>query len=142
MWDVGELLRRAAPRVTMPTLVPDKNGFLWMSAKGFADAVAHESSADDVLLMAATQEPIANRDDMIKRFLVSDHSGFDFSVIETGDIGTGSNIEILEWDPKSVAVGDILRLYLGQACDQGLLQRATKVSSLPKNQRTELLLRT
>jgi hypothetical protein len=32
-----------------------------MSAKGFADAVAHESSADDALLMAATQRPIATR---------------------------------------------------------------------------------
>jgi hypothetical protein len=30
-----------------------------MSAKGFADEVAHESSADDALLMAATQKPIA-----------------------------------------------------------------------------------
>jgi hypothetical protein len=30
-----------------------------MSAKGFADAVAHESSAEDVALMAATQKPIA-----------------------------------------------------------------------------------
>ena len=30
-----------------------------MSAKGFADAVAHESSAEDAALMAATQKPIA-----------------------------------------------------------------------------------
>jgi hypothetical protein len=30
-----------------------------MSAKGFADAVAHESSAEGALLMAATQKPIA-----------------------------------------------------------------------------------
>ena len=96
MRDVGELLRRAAPRVSVPTLVPDENGFLWMPAKGFADAVAHESSADDILLMAATQEPIANRDDMIKRFLVSDHGRLDYSVIEPGDAGTGSNIEISE----------------------------------------------
>ena len=39
--------------------MPDEDGFLWMSATGFADAVAHESSADDALLMAATQKPIA-----------------------------------------------------------------------------------
>jgi pimeloyl-ACP methyl ester carboxylesterase len=30
-----------------------------MSAKGFANAVAHKSSTDDALLMAATQKPIA-----------------------------------------------------------------------------------
>jgi len=56
---VGELLHRAAPHPSAPALVPDEDGFLWMSAKGFADAVAHESSADDALLMAATQKPIA-----------------------------------------------------------------------------------
>ena len=56
---VGELLHRAAPHASAPGLVPDEDGFLWMSAKGFADAVAHESSADDALLMAATQKPIA-----------------------------------------------------------------------------------
>ena len=56
---VGQLLHRAAPHPSAPALVPDDEGFLWMSAKGFADAVAHESSADDALLMAATQKPIA-----------------------------------------------------------------------------------
>jgi pimeloyl-ACP methyl ester carboxylesterase len=56
---VGELLHRAAPHPSTPVLVPDEDGFLWMSPKGFADAVAHESSADDALLMAATQKPVA-----------------------------------------------------------------------------------
>jgi len=56
---VEELLRRAAPHPSAPALVPDEDGFLWMSAQGFADAVAHESLADDALLMAATQKPIA-----------------------------------------------------------------------------------
>ena len=58
---VGELLHRAASHASAPALVPDEEAFLWMSAKGFADAVAHESSADDALLMAATQKPIAIR---------------------------------------------------------------------------------
>ncbi|MBV9182216.1 MAG: alpha/beta hydrolase [Acidobacteria bacterium] len=56
---VGELLHRAAAHASAPPLVPDEYGFLWMSAKGFGDAVAPESSADDVLLMAATQKPVA-----------------------------------------------------------------------------------
>ena len=56
---VGELLHCAPPHASAPALAPDEYGFLWMSAKGFADAVAHESSADDALLMAATQKPIA-----------------------------------------------------------------------------------
>jgi pimeloyl-ACP methyl ester carboxylesterase len=56
---VGQLLHRAAPHVSAPALVPDEDGFLWMSAKGFADAVAHDSSPEDAELMAATQKPIA-----------------------------------------------------------------------------------
>lgn len=58
---VGQLLHRAAPHASAPALVPDEGGFLWMSAKGFADAVAHDSSAEDAELMAATQKPIAIR---------------------------------------------------------------------------------
>lgn len=56
---VGELLHRAAPHADAPALGPDQDGLLWMSAKGFADAVAHESSAEDALLMAATQKPVS-----------------------------------------------------------------------------------
>lgn len=55
---VGQLLHRAAPHPNAPTLAPDEEGFLWMSAEGFANAVAPESSAD-AALMAATQKPIA-----------------------------------------------------------------------------------
>ena len=56
---VGELLHRTAPHASAPALVPDEDGFLWMSAQGFADAFAHESSAEDTALMAATQKPIS-----------------------------------------------------------------------------------
>ena len=55
---VGELVHRAPPHASAPALVPDEDGFLWMSAKGFADAVAHDSS-EDAELMAATQKPIS-----------------------------------------------------------------------------------
>jgi MOSC domain-containing protein YiiM len=82
-----------------------------------------------------------NRDDMIKRFLVSGRSGFYFSVIEQGDVAAGSKVEILDRDPDAVTVSDIVRLYLGQTRDPELLQRATNVASLPQNWRTQLLLR-
>lgn len=55
---VGQLLHRATPHPDAPTLAPDEEGFLWMSADGFANAVAPDSSAD-AALMAATQKPIA-----------------------------------------------------------------------------------
>jgi MOSC domain-containing protein YiiM len=80
-----------------------------------------------------------NRDDIIKRFLVSGRSGFYLSVIDLGDVGAGSKIEILDRDPHSVTVADIVSLYLGQKRDPELLQRAMNVSSLPENWKTELL---
>ncbi len=82
-----------------------------------------------------------NRDDMIKRFLLSGRSGIYFSVVEPGDVGAGSQVEILDRDPNKVTVSDIVRLYLGQARDPELFQRATNVSSLPGNWKTQLLLR-
>jgi len=82
-----------------------------------------------------------NRDDMIKRFLVSGRSGFYLSVIEPGAVGAGSTVEILDRDPDSVTISDIVRLYLGQARDPELLQRATNVTSLPGNWKTQLRLR-
>lgn len=82
-----------------------------------------------------------DRDDMIKRFLMSGRSGFYFSVIEPGEVSVGSKVEILSGDPNRVTVADIGRLYLGQTRDLGLLQRATNVSALPENWKAELLLR-
>jgi MOSC domain-containing protein YiiM len=49
-----------------------------------------------------------DRDDMIKRFLTSQRSGFYFSVIEEGQVQAGSKVEILSRDPHRVAVGDIV----------------------------------
>jgi MOSC domain-containing protein YiiM len=82
-----------------------------------------------------------NRDDMIKRFLVSGRSGFYFSVIDPGDVGAGSKVEVLDRDPHSVTVADIVSLYLGQRRDPELLQRAMNVTSLPENWKTQLGLR-
>lgn len=56
---VGQLLHRAEPHPKAPQLTPDENGLLWMSAEGFANAVAHQSPPGETALMAATQKPIA-----------------------------------------------------------------------------------
>src|SRR5579864_2721456 len=55
-----------------------------------------------------------DRNDMIKRFLISGRSGFYFSVIEPGEVSVGSKVEILSKDPHRVTVVDIVRLYLVQ----------------------------
>jgi len=81
------------------------------------------------------------RDDMIKRFLTSQRSGFYLSVIEEGEVQAGSKVEILSRDPHRVTVVDIVRLYLRQAHDPDLLHRAMNVSALPQNWKAELPLR-
>lgn len=58
---VAQLLHRAEPHPQAPALAPDANGNLWMSQQGFAEAVAHESSDEEVFLMAATQKPTSVR---------------------------------------------------------------------------------
>jgi MOSC domain-containing protein YiiM len=82
-----------------------------------------------------------DRDDMIKRFLMSGRSGFYFSVIEPGEVSVGSKVEILGRDARRVTVLDIVRLYLGQTRDPDLRQRAVNVSALPGNWKAQLLLR-
>jgi pimeloyl-ACP methyl ester carboxylesterase len=56
---VGQWFHRAEPHPKAPQLVPDENGLLWMSAEGFADAVALEASSEEIAIMTATQRPIA-----------------------------------------------------------------------------------
>ena len=81
------------------------------------------------------------RDDMIKRFLISGRSGCYFSVIEPGKVSAGSEVEILSRDPSRVSVADICKLYLGQTHDPGLVQRTLNLVSLPQNWKVELKLR-
>jgi MOSC domain-containing protein YiiM len=82
-----------------------------------------------------------DRDDMIKRFLTSQRSGFYLAVVEEGEVHAGSEVEILSRDPHRVTVGDIVRLYRGQARDPELLHRAMNVRALPQNWKAELPLR-
>jgi MOSC domain-containing protein YiiM len=78
------------------------------------------------------------REDIIKRFVTSQRSGFYFSVIKEGEVQAGSKVEILSRDPHRVAVVDIVRLYLHEAHDSELLRRAMNVSALPQNWKAEL----
>jgi MOSC domain-containing protein YiiM len=80
-----------------------------------------------------------NREDMIKRFLVSGRSGFYFSIVEPGEVSAGSKVKILTRDPNRVTVADVLRLYLNQTRDPKLIQRAASVHALSLNWKSALL---
>ena len=58
---VADVFYRAAPLPEAPRLEPDAYGFIWMPEEGFAHAVAHKASPDQLAIMAAVQRPIAVR---------------------------------------------------------------------------------
>ncbi len=75
------------------------------------------------------------REDMIERFLHSGHSGFYFSVVEEGDIGTGDAFHFLQSEIPSVTIAEFNHLYTSHAPDLELLKRAVEVGSLPESWR-------
>lgn len=55
------------------------------------------------------------RDDIIRRFLMSGRSGFYFSVIEAGEVSAGSKIEFVSHDASAVSIAHLGWLYRRQA---------------------------
>ena len=82
-----------------------------------------------------------DRDDIIKRFLLSLRSGFYFSVVEEGTLSAGSPIEIIHRDPRKVSVQDVMSLFLGLERDNELLQRALQLDALPEGWKHEFVAR-
>jgi len=56
---VADVFYRTAPHPRAPKLTPDANGLIWMPEGGFGNAVAHNATADQMVIMAAVQRPIA-----------------------------------------------------------------------------------
>jgi pimeloyl-ACP methyl ester carboxylesterase len=56
---VADVFFRTPPHPKAPQLVPDGNGVIWMPEEGFANAVAHNASPDQLAVMAVVQRPIA-----------------------------------------------------------------------------------
>jgi MOSC domain-containing protein YiiM len=76
-----------------------------------------------------------------RRFLASGRSGFYFSVVESGSVGSGSTIQLVSRDANHVSIADVQRLYLGLGRDPELLKRIEKLVALPENWKRELSLR-
>jgi len=75
------------------------------------------------------------RNDIIKRFLVSERTGFYLSVLQEGEVGAGDEFELLERNTSDVRVVDVVRLYGSDKRDLDLLRRAIASESLPNNWR-------
>lgn len=56
---VADVFYRASPHPEAPKLAPDAHGLVWMPKEGFRQAVAHNASPDQLVIMAAVQRPLA-----------------------------------------------------------------------------------
>jgi MOSC domain-containing protein YiiM len=81
------------------------------------------------------------RADIIKRFLLSERSGFYFSVLKEGDVGAGDDVELLERNASGVRVVDITRLYSSEKENVVLMRRAIATEGLPESWRDYFLKR-
>ena len=81
------------------------------------------------------------RADIIKRFLVSERTGFYFSVLQEGEVGAGDEFELLEKNDPGVRVVDITRLYSSDRENVDLMRRAIATEALPESWREYLLKR-
>jgi len=81
------------------------------------------------------------RADIIKRFLLSERTGFYFSVLKEGEVGAGDEFELLEKNDSAVRVVDITRLYSSDRENVDLMRRAIATEALPESWREYFLKR-
>jgi MOSC domain-containing protein YiiM len=71
------------------------------------------------------------RADMVKRFQHSGRSGFYFAVVREGAVAAGDAIERIARDERGLTVADVVKLYVADAANQSLLERASEHPALP-----------
>ena len=81
------------------------------------------------------------RADIIKRFLVSERSGFYFSVLKEGDVGASDEFELIAKNVSGVKVVDVTRLYTSEKDNIDLMRRAIATEELPDSWREYFLKR-
>lgn len=75
------------------------------------------------------------RDDIIKRFLARERTGFYFAVTREGEVGAGDAIELTHRDENQIAVAEVTRLYARDKDDLEATRRIVKVEALPESWR-------
>ena len=75
------------------------------------------------------------RTDMLKRFLMSERSGFYLSVLKEGEIGAGDEFQLLKKNTSGVRVVDITRLFSSDKGNVDLMRRAIATEGLTESWR-------
>jgi MOSC domain-containing protein YiiM len=75
------------------------------------------------------------RDDVVKRFLAAERTGFYFAVEQEGDVEAGDAVELLERAPHDVTVAEFVRLFARDREDRRALARVVEVEALPESWR-------
>jgi MOSC domain-containing protein YiiM len=78
------------------------------------------------------------RADIIKRFLLSERTGFYLSVLKEGEVGAGDKVELLKKNAAGVKVVDVTRLYSSDKDNVDLLRRLITLEELPESWRNYL----
>ena len=81
------------------------------------------------------------RTDIIKRFLISERTGFYLSVLKEGEVGVGDEFQLIEKNVSGVRVVDVTRLYSSEKGNVALMQRAIATEALPNSWREYFLKR-
>lgn len=81
------------------------------------------------------------RTDIIKRFLVSERTGFYVSVLKEGEVDTRDEFSLIERNAAGVRVVDITRLYSSDKGNIELMRRAIATEALPVSWREYFLKR-
>lgn len=76
------------------------------------------------------------RTDIIRRFLVSERSGFYLAVLREGEVGIGDEFQLVKRNEPSVTVNEVVRLYSRDRTNKDLLRRAISVEALPESWRS------
>jgi MOSC domain-containing protein YiiM len=79
------------------------------------------------------------RDDMIERFLVSERSGFYFSVEQEGEVSVGDSFELISQNRDGITIVEMNRLFVHERYNRALLQKAIATAALPESWRDYFL---
>ncbi len=78
------------------------------------------------------------RNDIVRRFLQSERTGFYLAVEREGEVEAGSEVQLIEARPGSMTVAQLARLYTRDRDDVEILGQAAALEALPESWREEL----